>query len=136
MRPLLIDTNTYSAFKRGDSRIQSVFEHVEVLGMSPIVIGELLVGFTGGTQVKRNREELQSFLERPRIKIFNITTDTAHFFNQVHSALKRKGKPIPTNDIWLAAQALEQGCVMCTYDKYFLEVEGLIVGNSLESLVF
>lgn len=134
MRPILIDTNAYTAFKQGNEEVIEVIQTAEIIGISPVVLGELLSGFDIGSKTKKNREELQLFLESSRIKIYDITSDTAQFFSKIYSILKRKGKPIPTNDMWIAAQALEHGCVVCTYDKHFQEIDGLLVGNSIAIL--
>lgn len=135
MRPILIDTNAYAAFKRGDEAIIEIIQHAEQIGMSPIVLGELLGGFDYGSKSKQNRKELHQFLESSRIKIYPVTIDTASFYSQVYFSLKRKGQPIPTNDMWIAAQALENGCIVCTYDKHFSAIDGLIVGNTLPELM-
>jgi len=134
MRPVLLDTNVYTAFKRGEKAIIETIQNAEILCMSPIVIGELLAGFDGGTKTKKNRTELQSFLETSRVVIYPLTMDTSSFFSQIYCILKSKGRPIPTNDMWIAAQALEQGCVVCTYDKHFSFVEGLISGTTVSDL--
>jgi tRNA(fMet)-specific endonuclease VapC len=134
MRPILIDTNAYVAFKRGEQAILEVVQLAEVIVVSPIMLGELLAGFEGGNKAKQNHGELEQFLESSRIRIYPITSDTSHFFSMIFSNLKRKGRPIPTNDIWIAAQALEHGCVVCTYDKHFQAIEGLFVGNTITEL--
>lgn len=134
MRPILLDTNGYSAYKKGKTEIVEVIQQSEFIGISPIVVGELMVGFDNGSRPDRNREELQEFLESPRIIIYSINLDTAQFFSQILCALKKKGKPIPTNDIWIAAQALEHGSVVCTYDKHFSFIDGLISGCNTRSL--
>ena len=134
MRPVLFDTNAYASFKRDEAAIIEIVQHAERIGISPIVIGELIAGFDGGSKAKQNKKELQEFLESSRIIIYPITLDTAHFFSQVYGTLKSKGKPIPTNDMWIAAQALEHGCVVCTYDKHFGFIEGLISGSSATDL--
>lgn len=134
MRPILIDTNAYAAFKRGSEEIIEIIRNVEKIGVSPIVLGELLGGFDHGTKSTQNRKELYQFLESSRIRIYPVTPDTANFYSQVYSSLKRKGQPIPTNDMWIAAQALENGCVVCTYDKHFSEIDGLVIGNTLPDL--
>jgi predicted nucleic acid-binding protein len=134
MKPVLFDTNAYVSFKRAERAIVEVVQHAESICVSPIVIGELIVGFDGGSKSKQNKIELQKFLESSRILIYPITLDTAHFFSQILLALKSKGKPIPTNDIWIAAQALEHGCVICTHDKHFGFIDGLISGNSIAGL--
>ena len=135
MRPVLIDTNAYAAFKRGDPGILQVLQHVEKIAMSPVVLGELLGGFANGSKEKQNRKELHQFLESPRIIIYLMTSDTANFYSAVYSSLKKKGHPIPTNDMWIAAQTLEHGCILCTYDKHFNQIEGLLAGNTLEALI-
>ncbi len=134
MRPILFDTNAYAAFKRNDAAIIEIVQNAERLGISPVVIGELMAGFDGGSKSKQNRVELQEFLGSPRIIVYSITLDTSHFFSQIYDSLKSKGKPIPTNDMWIASQALEHGCVVCTYDKHFGYIEGLISGSTATDL--
>lgn len=46
-----------------------------------------------------------------------------------------KGQPIPANDMWIAAQALENGCVICTHDKHFSAIDGLVIGNTVDDLM-
>ena len=135
MRPILIDTNAYAAFMRGDASVTEIIQHAELLAISPIVLGELLSGFEGGNKTKKNRDELQQFLKSSRVKLFSITSATANFYSQIYSALKNKGKPIPTNDMWIAAQSLETGSVLCSYDKHFKAIEGLISGVTLSELI-
>jgi len=94
-----------------------------------------LGGFEHGNKSKKNREELSTFLESSRIKIFPLTLDTANYYSHVYSSLKRKGQPIPTNDMWIAAQALENGCAICTYDKHFSAIDGLMMGNTITELM-
>jgi len=134
MRPVLFDTNAYASFKRNEAPIIEIIQQAELIGISPIVIGELMAGFDGGNKAKQNKIELQKFLESQRIIIYPITLDTSHFFSQIYSTLKTKGKPIPTNDMWIASQALEHGCVVCTHDKHFSFIEGLISGSSATDL--
>lgn len=134
MRPVLIDTNAYVSFKRGESSILEIIQYAEILAISPIVIGELLSGFECGIKTQKNRAEFQKFLESARVKILTITSDTANFYSQIYSSLKRKGQPIPSNDLWIAAQVLENGCVLCSHDKHFRAIEGLISGVVLSEL--
>lgn len=134
MRPVLFDTNAYASFKRGDPAIIEIVQSAELIAISPIVIGELLAGLDGGNRSKQNRIELKKFMESSRVKDYSLSLDTTHFFSQIFCALKIKGKPIPTNDIWIAAQALEHGCVVCTYDKHFKFIDGLISGSTSADL--
>ena len=134
MRPVLFDTNAYVKFVENDPEIFEIVQQARSIAISPIVIGELLAGFDGGSRAKQNRLQLQEFLGSSRIITYPITLDTSNFFSQIHCKLKKKGKPIPANDIWIAAQALEQGCVICTCDKHFSYIEGLIFGNTKQEL--
>lgn len=134
MRPIVLDTNAYVAFKRGDSCILEVIQQAETLIMSPIVLGELLSGFACGNKTKKNRDELQQFLQSSRVRIVPLTADTANFYSQIYSSLRNKGRPIPSNDLWIASQTLEHGFVLCSFDKHFKEIEGVITGISLSDL--
>lgn len=135
MRPILLDTNAYTAFKRGEASAVEVVQYAETLIMSPIVLGELLGGFECGNKTKKNRDELQQFLQSSRVKLSSITSDTAIFYSQIYSSLKNKGKPIPSNDMWIAAQSLENGCVLYSYDKHFKAIDGIISGTTLTELI-
>ena len=135
MRPILIDTNAYAAFKRGESSVIEVIQYADTLAISPVVLGELLGGFDFGNKAKKNRTDLQHFLQSSRIRIFPVTSDTANYYSQIYLSLKNKGKPIPTNDMWIAAQSLENGCVLCSFDQHFKAIEGLISGTTISELI-
>lgn len=135
MRPILIDTNAYTAFKRKDEAIMEVVQHAEVLAISPIVLGELLGGFEVGNRSQKNRDELQQFFQSSRVRVFPLTADTANFYGQIYSSLRKKGKPIPSNDLWIAAQVLENGAVLCSFDHHFKEIENLRVGIRMSELI-
>jgi predicted nucleic acid-binding protein len=107
-----------------------VIQYAEILAISPIVLGELLGGFACGNKIKKNRDELQQCLQSSRIRLFPITADTANFYSQIYFSLKNKGKPIPSNDIWIAATALENGCVLRSYGKHFKVIDSLISGTT------
>jgi len=128
VKKILLDTNAYAAFKRGDSEAVEILRRVEIIGISTVVLGELLSGFAVGSREMDNRRELTAFLDSARIAIFPVNEDTAEFYAHTYRGLKRKGKPIPTNDLWIAATALQNGLAVFTYDHHFLEVEGLITG--------
>ncbi len=99
MRLILVDTNAYAAFMRGDQEIVEVIAHSDQVYLSRTVLGELLAGFAAGTREARNRAELARFLESPRVDILNVTAETADSYALVYAGLRRKGQPIPTNDL-------------------------------------
>lgn len=96
MRPITLDTNAYTSFKRGDEQIVAVLQHAPSIIVCVTVLGELLGSFAAGQRESRNRSELTQFLNTPRVKIVHGTTATADIYALVYAALRRKGQPIPT----------------------------------------
>ncbi|WP_296805856.1 type II toxin-antitoxin system VapC family toxin [Thiocapsa sp.] len=135
MRPILIDTNAYAAFMRGDPEIGRVVTHAERLCLCITVLGELLGGFTAGGREAKNRAELAQFMASPRVALLPMTTDTADRYALVYAGLRRRGRPIPSNDLWIAASALEHGASVMTLDEHFDQVEGLRVGRRLDDFL-
>ncbi len=125
MRRLLIDTNIYSLALRGDPAIVETLQQTDVIGFSTISIGELLSGFKAGNKEKKNREELNLFLDSQRVEIFPVDEETAEYYAEILKNLKQIGKPIPTNDIWIAACAFQHGLKLFTVDTHFKFIQGL-----------
>jgi tRNA(fMet)-specific endonuclease VapC len=96
----------------------------EVL-VSTIVAGELLFGFHNGSRYQRNREELEDFLTSPYVALLPVTLVTADRFSRIAASLRRKGKPLPTNDVWIAAHAMESGADLISFDQHFDHVDGI-----------
>jgi len=130
MRPIALDTNAYVGFKRGESSCVELIQRADQLLISSTVVGELLAGFACGTQEARNREELSRFLTVPRVELSPTTLATADAYALIYRDLRRKGRPIPTNDIWIAASALEHGALLLSFDQHFEQVDGLRVIRS------
>ena len=122
---ILLDTNAYSHLKRGQSQVAALVRMSEEIFLSAIVIGELLYGFRQGSRIKRNIEELQSFLDSPYVTFIPATRVTADHYSRIGRALRAKGRPIPSNDIWIAAHALETGADLVSHDRHFAEVDGI-----------
>jgi predicted nucleic acid-binding protein len=135
MRTIALDTNAYAAFKRGDEQIVAVLQHAPVIIVCVTVLGELLGGFAAGQQESHNRSELTQFLNTPRVKVVPGTTATADLYALVYAALRRKGQPIPTNDLWIAASSLEHGAALLTFDVHFKNIDGLSAGARLEDFI-
>lgn len=135
MKPLLVDTNAYSAFMRGDAAIVEALAHADRLYLNAVVLGELLGGFAAGAREAANRAELSRFLASPRVGLLPVTAETADSYALVYGGLRRKGQPIPTNDLWIAASALEHGCALLTLDSHFRQIEGLRCGARLEDFL-
>jgi tRNA(fMet)-specific endonuclease VapC len=135
MIQFLVDTNAYSAFRRGVPEAVELVRRGENMVLSPIVLGELLAGFALGTDERRNRRELDVFLGSPRVSVSAVTEETAGFYARIYGSLRRKGRPIPTNDLWIAAAALQHGMGLFTFDGHFREVDGLKIGRAIEDFL-
>lgn len=127
MKNVLIDTNIYSYSLRGDRETVSILQHTQNISICSISIGELLSGFKAGSQERKNRQELEKFLDSPRVQLHAVDEDTAEFYAEILNGLRKKGKPIPTNDIWIASVALQHGLKLFSKDQHFKYVPGLVI---------
>ncbi len=135
MTKLLIDTNAYTAFKNNLSEAVSIFEQVAALYLNSIVLGELQSGFAVGTRQVKNQQELELFLQLDKVEVLDVNQITASYYAQVYKLLRQKGQPIPTNDIWVAAIALQYDLSVFTYDKHFSAIDNLVVVNTLVGVI-
>ena len=126
MKNVLIDTNIYSLAMRGDKNITAALRKIDQIGFSVISIGELFSGFKGGSCEQENKNELNIFLDSPRVIVFSVDPATAEFYAEILNNLKDKGTPIPTNDIWIAASAFQNGFKLFSKDKHFSFIPGLV----------
>lgn len=125
MKNILLDTNCYSAYLSGDERVLNVLVEAESVYMSIFVLGELFAGFRGGSKMQQNLNYLKRFLAKKTVKILDATMETAEIFGDLKEKLKKNGSPIPINDVWVAAHALETSSVLITYDAHFQNITGL-----------
>ena len=129
MKQILIDTNYYVGFKRKQELIVERLRQAEYIGVSTVVLGELLAGFRCGSRERENRRELELFLDSPRVEVLGIDEETAEFYAGVFRALREEGRPIPSNDLWLVASALRHGLALATLDSHFSEIDGLLLAG-------
>ena len=127
LRRVLLDTNIYSGLLRGKQAVVDLLKEPEIIAISVITLGELRAGFESSQRKSKNLEELETFLYIPRVVIYDIDDETTEFYAKIISELKRSGNPIPTNDIWIAALALQHGIKLLSMDKHFKKVSGLFL---------
>ena len=124
---LLVDTSAYSAFMRGHGEIKVALQEADEIFVNSIVLGELRAGFIKGRRRRKNDDELNTFLASPRVKLLDVTEETAERYAVILNSLWQAGTPIPTNDIWIAASAMEHGLELLTSDEHYQKVPQVIV---------
>ena len=135
MSGLILDTNAYVAFKRGQAGALEILSLAEEIVVPVVVLGELLSGFACGDREAENRRELTEFLDAASVRVGVMDSTTASWYGRVHSGLRRAGRPIPANDLWIAASALQNGLPVFSYDRHFDNVEGLAIVTCPEDLL-
>lgn len=126
---LLLDTSAYSGFNRGDKRLKDYFSTNNEVLVPLIAIGELRAGFALGTMQEQNEALLQKLLDSPNVSTVTVSDKTTKLFAVIFGQLKLAGTPINTNDMWIAALALEHDCLLVTLDSDFNSVQDLLVAQ-------
>lgn len=127
MSRILLDTSAYSAFKRGHPEVVASVRRAREILLPITVLGELLAGFEAGTRKQANEEELYRFLQSPRVGIVPLLEATARRYAVIYGDLRRAGRPVPTNDMWIAASAMEHGAELLTTDDDFTAIARILV---------
>lgn len=123
---IIIDTSAYAAFLKGNPEVKLALQRADEINLNPVVLGELIAGFIMGKNERRNRAILQEFLSSGRTKVVDIDEETSERYAAILSHLRTKGMPIPTNDIWIAASAMQHGLKVLTTDNHYLQVPQII----------
>jgi tRNA(fMet)-specific endonuclease VapC len=121
----MLDTNAFSALMAGAGAVGSVLADAREILVPPFVLGELEAGFRHGNRYKSNRDLLARFMAKPGVLEVSAGRQTAVRYGEIKDALRKAGTPIPANDIWIAASALENGAMLVTYDRHFSAVKNL-----------
>lgn len=122
---ITLDTSAYSHLRRGRTNIIDAVSTAELVFVPTTMLGELEGGFRVGSRYVENRRALDDFLQEPYVEVTDITADVARRYGEVFAALRQAGTPIPVNDIWIAAVALNVGAHLITFDDDFSKIEGL-----------
>ncbi len=122
-----LDTNAYRDFMRGAAERVEIIRAVRAIVLPLIVLGELRAGFAAGNRESTNAANLQRFLASPRVSVLPPDEQTAHYYAQLHQQLRNDGRPIPTNDLWIAALAVQHDLVLCTSDRHFRQIPQLVI---------
>jgi predicted nucleic acid-binding protein len=122
MSRVCLDTSAYSHFKRGDAAAVEALSRATWVGVPVVVVGELRTGFLLGARADRNEAELARFLANPAVEVLEVDDEAAQIYAEIVVAQRRAGRPVPTNDLWIAALAARSGAPVLTYDADFAAI--------------
>uniref|UniRef100_B8HUZ8 Ribonuclease VapC n=1 Tax=Cyanothece sp. (strain PCC 7425 / ATCC 29141) TaxID=395961 RepID=B8HUZ8_CYAP4 len=121
---IALDTSVAIRFLNGDVAVTSKVLALPEIVLPTIVVGELLFGAENSAQSIKNLARYTEFISA--CVVVPLGRETAITYARTRFWLKLKGRPIPMNDVWIAAQCLENGWVLATNDQDFAYVDGLI----------
>ena len=122
---ILVDTSAFSAFKRGNAAVMKALQDADEVIVPVVALGELYAGFAMGSHTRKNERELREFLASPSVRVQDVDLSVAERYGAVVKAMRLQGIPIPTNDLWIAACALEAGARILSLDAHFEKVPGM-----------
>ncbi len=123
---IMLDTSAYVGFKRNITEMVEIIVKSEIVLFSPVVLGELMFGFRSGNKFKKNMYDLNEFLNHDVVELADMGKITSDRYSRIATQLKQQGTPIPTNDIWIAAQSMEHGAELISSDQHFEKISGLV----------
>jgi tRNA(fMet)-specific endonuclease VapC len=120
---VILDTNALSAFADGVPLAVAAVDAANDVAIPVIVLGEFRYGVTHS----KRRREYEAWLDRylPVFRVLDITTETAFEYAVIRSELRLLGRPIPANDVWVAALCREHELPVLSRDGHFDHVHGL-----------
>ncbi len=122
---ILLDTSAYSAFNRGDARLQPWFKSSLEICTPLIVIGELRAGFAAGSRRAENEALLRRFLDAPNVSQLTLSATTTEHFAALYLKLRQGGVTVSTNDLWIAALSIEHNLAILSLDEDFSRIPGV-----------
>lgn len=120
---LVLDTNAYCLCDTGHIPALEALGNSKRILIPSIVYGELYYGFRYGMQFESNLKRLDQFIDEFQVVLIHVDQDVARKFGDIYANLRKKGKPIPTNDIWISASCMDVGGTLLTADRHFAHVD-------------
>ena len=121
----LLDTNIIIGLFSKDASVQARLRETEEIFVPNTVLGELYYGARNSTRIEENLSKVDDFAADNKILASDF--DTAKLYGSIKSDLRLKGKPIPENDIWIAAIAKQHDLTLVSRDSHFKAVEDLLL---------
>lgn len=119
----ILDTNIVIALFGNDASVVREIENATDILLPAIVAGELYYGAFNSAKPEQNRLKIDEFLKE--VTVLNCDKETGKFYGSIKKELKDKGKPIPENDIWIIALAMQHKLKVVSRDIHFENVDNL-----------
>jgi tRNA(fMet)-specific endonuclease VapC len=120
---LALDTNVYSDLQSGKAlQVKLAVNKADLIIMPFVIDAELRAGFKKGSNETENYDKLEKFQSLDRVVVLWADEETNELYAKIWSDLSSKGKPIPTNDVWIAAICLQHNLTLATFDSHFEHV--------------
>jgi predicted nucleic acid-binding protein len=123
-----LDTNRLTDLFQGDAELAQRLGGCEEVWIPLVVLAEIKAGFYGGVHGRRNEVLLQALLAKETVDVLMPGRETAEQYARLFVQLKRAGTPVPDNDLWIAALALEHDLLLITRDRHFERIPQLLRG--------
>jgi tRNA(fMet)-specific endonuclease VapC len=121
----LLDTNIAVALLAGEDTIRASLNQSGLIFLSSVVLGELFYGARKSARVASNLAKVEELAAK--FVVLNCDVSTARHYGEIRDLLRAKGRPIPENDIWIAAHAQQYELTLVTRDAHFSAVEGISI---------
>jgi predicted nucleic acid-binding protein len=120
---LILDTNALSAVADGQSSATDLLAGAEFVAIPVIVLGEYRLGIAQSRRMARYENWLREWIAA--VTVLDVDEETTHCYAEIALELKKKGKPIPANDLWIAALCRQHSLPLVSRDRHFDVVSGL-----------
>ena len=120
---VLLDTNVVIALFGGEQNVRDELRHADSVFVPSVVVGELFYGARRSGRVEKNLARVEEFVASN--SVLNCDTETARHYSRIKESLRTKGRPIPENDVWIAAIARQHSLTLISRDTHFAEVDQL-----------
>ena len=124
---IALDTSVAIQLLNGNEAVVEKVSQLSNVLLPLPVVGELLFGAENSGRPLKNLARYLQFIEV--CTVVPMSRETALCYSQVRLSLKRKGKPIPENDVWIGAQSLENQWTLVTRDKHFEHIDGIQIAS-------
>jgi predicted nucleic acid-binding protein len=121
-----LDTNRLTDLFQGDAALAERLGLCDEVWIPLVVLAEIKAGFLGGTERHRNEILLRKLLSKTTVGVLLPDRETAEHYARLFVQLKRAGTPVPDNDLWIAALALQHDLLLITRDKHFESIPQLL----------